>query len=132
MRRAIDTILRRMKELSDKEFEFEYRFTNEGIEFYSDDYFKFQDEGVSGTKKATTGTTYKYKSKMPPPSAFSKYSSDLSVQFAIAKSIQQEGIEGQDFTKDFMKDRKIDRQLYIIYEELIHQVFEYELNNKII
>ena len=74
-----------------------------GINFIMDDYGKFQDKGVSGTKKKYN-TPYSYTTKMPPPSAFSqwvvrkglegtrdkktgKFLSRKSLQYAVAKNI---------------------------------------------
>ncbi|AWG26002.1 hypothetical protein [Flavobacterium kingsejongi] len=72
---------------------------------------KFQDQGVSGTKKRFD-TPYSYKDKMPPPSAFNQwvvrrniaprnekgqFTSRKSLQFAIAKSIYENGIKPTKF-----------------------------------
>lgn len=73
------------------------------------DYGEYLDKGVSGTKKKYN-TPYAYTNKMPPPSAFSqwvvrkglagvrdkktgRFVKRKSLQFAIAKSIQQKGIK---------------------------------------
>ena len=89
------------------------------LSFEMEDYGKFQDKGVSGTKKKYN-TPYKYTNKMPPPSAFSKwvikkglkgtrdkqgrFVSRKSLQFAIAKSVFKNGIKPSlFFTKPFEK-----------------------------
>ena len=46
--------------------------TSTSIIFEMEDYGKFQDEGVSGTKKKYK-TPYSYTSKMPPAKAFSQW-----------------------------------------------------------
>ena len=89
-----------------------------GINFIMDDYGKFQDKGVSGTKKKYN-TPYSYTTKMPPPSAFSqwvvrkglegtrdkktgRFLSRKSLQYAVAKNIFKYGIKpSMFFTKPF-------------------------------
>jgi len=89
-----------------------------GINFIMDDYGRFQDKGVSGTKKKYN-TPYSYTTKMPPPSAFSqwvvrkglegtrdkktgKFLSRKSLQYAVAKNIFKYGIKPtMFFTKPF-------------------------------
>lgn len=60
------------------------------------DYYKFVDDGVKGVEGGTG--KYSFKSKMPPASAFSKYTSDVNHQFAIARSVYQNGIKAKDIT----------------------------------
>jgi len=85
-----------------------------------DEYGKFQDRGVSGTKKKYD-TPYKYTTKMPPPKAFSqwvvrkglegtrdkktgRFLSRKSLQYAVAKNIFKFGIKpSMFFTKPFEK-----------------------------
>lgn len=99
--------------------------TNKGynLSFEMEDYGKFQDKGVSGTKKKYN-TPYSYKSKggknglkgMPPPSKLDKwivrkgiaprnkgkFTTRKSIQFAIARSIHTKGIKPSlFFTKPF-------------------------------
>lgn len=91
--------------------------TNKGynLSFEMEDYGKFQDKGVSGTKKKYN-TPYKYTNKMPPPSKLDKwivrkgiaprnkgkFLTRKSIQFAIAKSIYTKGIKPSlFFTKPF-------------------------------
>jgi hypothetical protein len=81
------------------------------------DYGKFQDQGVSGTKKKYN-TPFSYKRKMPPSSAFSgwvvrkglkgvrdkegKFIPRKSMQYLIARSVFQYGIKpSMFFTKPF-------------------------------
>ena len=87
-----------------------------GIYFDMEDYGFFQDKGVSGTKKKFD-TPFSYKSKMPPPNAFDKWTirrgiaprnsggqfqSRKGLNFAIARSIFEKGIKPSlFFTKPF-------------------------------
>ena len=90
-------------------------------------YGEYQDKGVSGTKKKYN-TSYSYKSKMPPPKAFDKwivkkgiaprnekgqFINRKSLAFAIAKSIQKNGIKPSLFlTKAFQKNiKKLDKDI---------------------
>tara|TARA_R100001460_G_scaffold8513_1_gene21039 strand:- start:459 stop:953 length:495 start_codon:yes stop_codon:yes gene_type:complete len=82
--------------------------TSTSIIFEMEDYGKFQDEGVSGTKKKYN-TPYSYKSKMPPSKAFSqwvvrkglkgvrddkgRFIKRKSMQYLIARSIFTHGIK---------------------------------------
>ena len=85
--------------------------------FEMEDYGKFQDQGVSGTKQKYN-TPFSYKSKMPPSKAFSQFvvrknikgSRDekgrfvkrKSLQYLIARSIFMRGIKpSMFFTKPF-------------------------------
>lgn len=87
-----------------------------GIYFDMEEYGFFQDKGVSGTKKKFD-TPFSYKSKMPPPSAFDKWTvrrgiaprntggqfqTRKGLNFAIARSIFEKGIKPSlFFTKPF-------------------------------
>lgn len=87
-----------------------------GIYFEMEDYGFYQDQGVSGKKKKYD-TPFSYKSKMPPPSAFDKWTirkgiaprksggqfqSRKGLNFAIARSIFEKGIKPTlFFTKPF-------------------------------
>ena len=83
------------------------------------DYWEYMDygvEGVGGTKKTENGVKlkspkpwskrkvtnnkFKYREKMPPPSAFSRYTSDRSGQFAIANSVFHRGLKTTSFFTD--------------------------------
>ena len=88
-----------------------------------DEYGKFQDRGVSGTKKKYD-PPYKYTTKLPPPKAFSqwvvrkglegtrdkktgRFLSRKSLQYAVAKNIFKFGIKpSMFFTKPFEKGFK--------------------------
>tara|TARA_R100001126_G_C4862749_1_gene168377 strand:- start:921 stop:1415 length:495 start_codon:yes stop_codon:yes gene_type:complete len=91
--------------------------TSTSIIFEMEDYGKFQDEGVSGTKKKYK-TPYSYTSKMPPSKAFSqwvvrkglkgvrddkgRFIKRKSMQYLIARSIFKHGIKpSMFFTKPF-------------------------------
>ena len=87
-----------------------------GIYFDMEEYGFYQDKGVSGTKKKYD-TPFKYTNKMPPPSAFDKWSirkgiaprksggqfqTRKGLNFAIARSIFEKGIKPSlFFTKPF-------------------------------
>jgi len=86
------------------------------LAFNMADYGKFQDRGVSGTKRKYN-TPYSYKTKMPPRKAFDKwivrkgiaprgkggkFLSRQSLQYLIARAIYQKGIKPSlFFTKPF-------------------------------
>jgi len=86
------------------------------LAFNMADYGRFQDRGVSGTKRKYN-TPYSYKTKMPPKKAFDKwivrkgiaprgkggkFLSRQSLQFLIARAIYQKGIKPSlFFTKPF-------------------------------
>jgi hypothetical protein len=87
--------------------------------FNMEEYGFFQDLGVSG-KKNKYNTTYSYKSKMPPPKAFSqwvirkglkgvrdkegKFIPRKSLQYLIARSVFNNGIKpSYFFTKPFQR-----------------------------
>ena len=89
------------------------------LKFLMEEYGKFQDKGVSGTKKKYD-TPYSYKDKMPPPNKMDKwivkknlkglrndkgqFISRKSLQFMIARSIFKKGIKPSlFFTKPFEK-----------------------------
>ena len=87
-----------------------------GIYFDMEEYGFFQDKGVSGVKKKYD-TPFSYKTKMPPPKAFDKWTirrgiaprgaggkfqSRKGLNFAIARSIFEKGIKPSlFFTKPF-------------------------------
>ena len=103
--------------------DFKYKTVNGGIgiQFLMDEYCIFQDKGVSGKKKKYN-TPFSYKDKMPPSSAFDKWSvrkgiaprdksgkfiPRKSINFLIAKSIFNKGIKPSlFFTKPFEKAYK--------------------------
>lgn len=87
-----------------------------GVYFDMEDYGFFQDKGVSGIKKKYN-TPFSYKTKMPPPKAFDKWTirrgiaprntkgqfqTRKGLNFAIARSIFEKGIKPSlFFTKPF-------------------------------
>jgi hypothetical protein len=73
------------------------------MEFSAVDYFSYQDSGVSGTR-VKRNSPFSYKQKSPPASAFKSYSNTLGGQFAIAKSIKENGIKPKSFFKDKLDD----------------------------
>lgn len=91
-----------------------------GVEFYMEDYGKFQDKGVKGTKSnylENKNSPFSYKSSMPNPEIFEGYIkrkgikgrdkkgrfiTNKSLQFLIARSVFQKGIKASMFfTKPF-------------------------------
>ena len=61
-------------------------------------YAKFQDKGVKGVKSGKSLAGYKYgKRGAPPPAAFSRYTTDISEQFAISRSIYQNGFKAKKY-----------------------------------
>ena len=122
VRTAANNIVARMKYLTEDNFEFTWELTADGIVFTSDDYFVFQDSGVKGTESGSSKEGFAYKDKMPPPSAFSKYTNDSKIQFAMAKSKQQKGTKAQNYSKKFADDTYILIQLETIYAEFIEQI----------
>lgn len=87
-----------------------------GVYFDMEEYGFYQDKGVSGKKKKFD-TPFSYKSKMPPPKAFDKWTirkgiaprgaggqfkNRKGLNFAIARSIFEKGIKPTlFFTKPF-------------------------------
>lgn len=69
-------------------------------------YGKFIDQGVNGIQ-VNWGSPYSFRDKMPPASAFSSYTSDLSEQFAIAASVYRNGIQPRDFIQPVI-DQKME------------------------
>lgn len=126
--RYADNIIKRMREITNNKFEFTYEITSEGISFKSDDYFKFQSQGVKGDESGNSKDGYSYKGKMPPPSAFSKYTNDKSKQFAIAKSVQKKGIEAKDYMKKFDEDAVIKDNLELMYLEYVDEIMRKNIN----
>lgn len=116
-KKILDGIVRRMKEISGMDFSI--KLTDDGMDFISEDYFKFQDSGVAGTKSGNSSAGYKFGDKMPPASSFSKYTSDVNAQFAIAKSVQQEGIKAKNYSDEFAKDPYINSKIEEFYYERI-------------
>lgn len=119
----------------------EVKVSANSIEFSieMEDYGTFIDKGVNGKKSAYT-TPYSYKDKMPPPSKLDKYIvkrgiaprdkngkfiDRKSLQFAIAKSIFNNGIKPSlFFTKPFEEQYKklegqLDNILFRDAEEMI-------------
>lgn len=119
----------------------EVKVSANSIEFSieMEDYGTFIDKGVKGKKSVYT-TPYSYKDKMPPPSKLDKwivkkgiaprdekgkFIDRKSLQFAIAKSIFNNGIKPSlFFTKPFEKEYKklegqLDNILFRDAEEMI-------------
>ena len=92
-----------------------------GVKFFMEQYGKFQDQGVKGTKSnyiENKKSPFSYKSNMPPPKAFKdfikkkgikgrdkktgRFITNKSLQFLIARSVFQKGIKASMFfTKPF-------------------------------
>ena len=99
-----------------------YKIQNGKVSFESEDYGQFIDKGVKGAESyyadaATSSSPFRYKSKMPPPKAFDKWTirkgiaardkkgkflKRQSLNFLIARSIYKKGIRATlFFTKPF-------------------------------
>ena len=92
-----------------------------GVEFYMEQYGRFQDQGVKGTKSnyiEYKNSPFSYRSSMPNPAIFEGYIkrkgikgrdkktgrfiTNKTLQFLIARSIYQKGIKASMFfTKPF-------------------------------
>ena len=92
-----------------------------GVEFYMEQYGRFQDQGVKGTKSnyiENKNSPFSYRSSMPNPAIFEGYIkrkgikgrdkktgrfiTNKTLQFLIARSIYQKGIiASMFFTKPF-------------------------------
>lgn len=97
-----------------------YQTANFSLAFYMADYMEYQDKGVSGIKSGTSLAGYKYTNKMPPASAFDRWSIRRgiaprdeggrflvrkSINFALARHIYNRGIKPkQFFTNAFEKN----------------------------
>lgn len=98
-------------------------------------YGDFLDKGVNGIGPATpkskrgvvTGSPYSFK-KMIPSSAFSKYTSSLSGQFAMARSVARNGIVARNFIEPNV-DPKLEGLANLTAEE-IWDNFAEEQNKK--
>ena len=116
------------------------------IEFEMEQYGWFQNEGVNGVGfKQTKGGTpdkryksnrpvvrnapYSFRDKMPPASAFSGYTTSLSGQFAIAKSIYRTGIKGKHFIEPII-ERAQDKLVDLVTEDLFIYYQEQIMNDK--
>lgn len=74
------------------------------LEFYMEDYAKFVDRGVSGTKRKYS-TPYSYKSKMPPSKVFDKW-------------IKQKGIKGRNAKGQFITNKSLS---FLIARSIFHK-----------
>jgi hypothetical protein len=102
-----------------------FKKTDDGfiIDFEMASYGKYQDEGVNGVglvqtksgradkgfkvnRPVTKTAPFSFKSKMPPASVFSGYTSNLSEQFAIARSVFIFGIKPKNFIKPAVEKAK--------------------------
>lgn len=89
------------------------------IGYEMDYYGVYQDQGVSGLKRKYD-TPFTFRDKMPPISAFSSYTSNLSEQFAIAKSIQTWGIKPKNFIKP-----AVDKAMELIKDYTDKDIIDY-------
>jgi hypothetical protein len=111
-----------------------------GIYFDMEEYGFYQDKGVSG-KKRKFNTPFSYKSKMPPPSAFDKWTirrgiaprnvkgqfqSRKGLNFAIARSIFEKGIKPSlFFTKPFEEGfKKLPDEMIDSYGLDVEELFD--------
>ena len=118
--KQVSDMLNKMKDITGQEFT--VKDIDGGIAVSAvEDYYKFIDQGVAGTESGSSKGGFKYGNKMPPASAFSKYTSDKNAQFAIAKSIQKKGIEAKNYTKE-IEDADI-------FEDTIEDIYFDKLND---
>ena len=111
-------------------FDIEVEIERDGdIILVGEDYYKFNDDGVAGTESGSSKKGYRYGNRMPPPSAFSKYTNDKSAQFAIAKSIQKEGIKAKNYTDKINRDRQVEDIIDDILLDYVDQTID---NSKLI
>ena len=99
---------------------FDYTADPKGITVeYRKEYYAYQDQGVSGAvNNRNRKSPFKYRDKMPPSSAFDKWSikvgiaprdekgrfvSRQSINFAIARSIYINGIPAKNYVPDMNK-----------------------------
>lgn len=104
------------------------------IEIEMDDYGFYQDQGVNGVgykqtksgradkrfkvnRPVTKTAPFSFKSKMPPPSVFSSYTQNKSMQFAIAKSVYALGIKPKHFISPVI-DRATDDLVDLAAQDL--------------
>lgn len=98
-----------------------YRIEGSLIGILAADYLMYQNYGVAGAEGNPKGArpdefdnnrTHQYGTDKPAPSLFSRYTTDVSHQFAIAANIYKFGIRPKDwFTKDELTEQ------YIAYVE---------------
>tara|TARA_R110002126_G_scaffold77955_1_gene194420 strand:+ start:45 stop:527 length:483 start_codon:yes stop_codon:yes gene_type:complete len=100
------------------------------VVFTLPDYWEYVDYGVTGVggsradgsswvKKRVTNSKFKYNTAKPPASAFSKYTSDRSSQFAMATSVFHTGIKTTGFfTNPF------DKELSTLGEDISNALLE--------
>ena len=104
--------------------------TDDGFEVNIDmlDYGYYLDQGVNGTGPKTpkakhsvvTGSPYSFKG-MIASSPFSKYTGSLSGQFAIARSISQNGIVARNFIQPNL-DKKLDGLANLTADEIFNEL----------
>ena len=120
-----------------------YKSNNFALSFTLGDYGEFVDKGVSGTK-VKYKTTFKYTTKMPPPSKLDKwivrkglakdskgrFIKRKSLQFLIARSIFRNGLKPSlFFTKPFNKHfKKVSKELVDSFGLDIDNFLQYTLN----
>jgi len=109
-----------------------------------DDYGYYQDQGVNGvgyvqTKSGRADKRYKvnrpvvknapfsYKDKMPPASAFKRYTSNVGQQYAIAQSVYRNGIKPKNFIQPIVS--RVEKELLDMAEEDILLYLDIEINN---
>ena len=115
----LDKMRLRVEYLSDDDYTWTIKFSkSSGFTFQSEEYFDYQDKGVKGTEvnQNTSATPYKYGTKMPPPSSFTRYTKDRGAQFAIAKSIQRKGIKGKNYIRKFNEDPVMSKLITEFYQ----------------
>jgi len=124
-------ILHKMEELIDmitgNKFNISIILSDDGVNILMlfDYNFEFMNDGVSGTEniapspKYSVGDPKSFKDKMPPHSSFSRYTSNIQIQYAIAKKIQREGLIPQNYLEQFVTDTRFIGLLGTLYDAAI-------------
>jgi hypothetical protein len=89
-------------------------------------YGEFQDKGVNGTERSF-GSPYSFR-KQIPSSSFSGYTSNISGQFAIARSVMKKGIRPKNFIEPNI-DPKLDGLANLTAEEIWNELVKKQNNN---
>ena len=97
------------------------RVEADDIVFYAPAHFLFLNDGVKGAVNQTKapGSPFRMKEKMPPPSAFARYTQDKKGQFKLAAAVRRDGVKKHDFIADFLNNSRVDTALEAIIMVLI-------------
>lgn len=105
----------------------EYQLDADGsLLINANEYYKFQDKGVSGVK-VRRNTPYSYSNKKPPIDEISGWSRRKGInEWVLQKSLYEKGFEGKDLGSDFDKilDRNMDKLLSAMWEDFKNDIEE--------